>query len=150
MQERIWSKPVGVQTCSDTMEINMAVLRILESIYLKTQLYCSIPKRHSNLPQRHLLNYAHISFIRKQPETENIPQPKNGERKCNTFTQRSITQIFKNYIMKFQANGWKQKKTILSKAFKAQKDKHDRYALIGGHQLQSERLSCYNPQTQRS
>ena len=69
-----------------------------------------------------------ITRISKHP---NSPQLKNGQRKCGTFIQQSITWLI-NDIRKFEGK-WmelEEKKIILSEVAQTQKDKHGMYSLI--------------------
>jgi hypothetical protein len=68
----IWSKGstptllVGVQTCTTSLEINLAVSQKTANSSTSRPSYITpgnIPKRYSNIPQRHLLNYVHSRFI---------------------------------------------------------------------------------------
>ncbi|KAL6058347.1 hypothetical protein STEG23_024186, partial [Scotinomys teguina] len=74
-----------------------------------------------------MANSSQVVF-REKPEPGNnldVPQLKNGLRKCGTYTQWSITQQRKNNTtMKF-AGKWKElENIILSEVTQTQKDKH--------------------------
>ena len=79
MLARMWTKGnptptpapllVGVETCTTSLEINLAVFqKIARASYTTTG---HIPKRRSTIPQGHLLYYVHRSFIcdSQKPET---------------------------------------------------------------------------------
>ena len=54
----------------------------------------------------------------------------DGQRKCDTFTQWDITQLFKN--MKFAAKWIELEKNILIEAVQTQKDKYGVYSRMCG------------------
>ena len=56
---------MGVQTCTATMEINMAIPQKIESLSTSRPIYTTlghIPKGRSILPQEHVLIYACYGF----------------------------------------------------------------------------------------
>ena len=75
---RLWSKDntppllVGVKTCTATLEINLAAPQNMKNSSTSRPSYTipgHIPKRCSTIPQGHLLNYIHCSFIIHNLET---------------------------------------------------------------------------------
>ena len=57
-----------------------------------------VPRRSSILPQRHLFT---LFIMAKNPgKILKVPQQKNEQRKCGTFTQWSIIQLLKDNIVK--------------------------------------------------
>jgi hypothetical protein len=72
MLERMWNKRnipsllVGLQSCTKTLERKILVPQKTGNSYVSRPSYTThwhIPKRCSNIQQRHLLNYIHSSFI---------------------------------------------------------------------------------------
>ena len=79
MLVRLWSKGntppllVGVQTCTTTLEINLAVSQKTGNSSTSRPSYTTpghIPKRCPTIPQGHLLNYVHSSFIHNSQKLE--------------------------------------------------------------------------------
>jgi hypothetical protein len=67
----------------------------------------------------------------KQPD---VPQQRNGYRKCDTFTQWSTTQLLKiNDFMKFAGKWVELENIILSEVTQSQRNKHGMYSLISGY-----------------
>ena len=55
-----------------------------------------MPKRCSVISQRYLLNCKNVIHNGEEPGYNlDAPQPKNGKRKCGTFTEWNITQLLK-------------------------------------------------------
>jgi hypothetical protein len=90
---RMWIKGntpaflVGVKTCTDTLEINIAVSLKTWNLYTARASYTTIghiPWRCSILQQRHMMHYVHSRFYLLMPEMGKQPrtkQPKSGQRK---------------------------------------------------------------------
>jgi hypothetical protein len=85
---KMWSKRnsppllVGVQTCTTILEINLVVSQKVGSRSTSRPSYTTpghIPKIGFMIPQGHLLNYAHSSFISNNQKLDNldVTQPKN-------------------------------------------------------------------------
>jgi len=71
----------GVQTCTTTLEIYLAISQIIGNSSTSRYSYTTpghIPKRCSPIPQGHLPHYVYNSLIFNKPETGNhpdVPQP---------------------------------------------------------------------------
>ena len=79
MLARMWSKGdtlsllVRVQTCKATLEIYMAISQKIGNRSTSRPSYTTpvhIPKTCSTMPQGHLVNYAHSSFIHNSQKLE--------------------------------------------------------------------------------
>jgi hypothetical protein len=137
----MWSKGdtppllVGVRTCTGTTEISVGIPQKDENQSSYVTLG-HIPKGHSILPQGHLLNNVHCCSTHNSQklETPKCPSTEDGFfKKRGTFTQWSITQLFKkkNHIMKFSGKWMELGKEVLSEV--TQKDKYGMHALISGY-----------------
>ena len=83
ISKRLVSPPtllVGVQTCTTTLEINLAVSQMIGNSSISTPSY-TIPehilKRCATIPQGHLLNCVHNSFIFNSQKLETPWMPLN-------------------------------------------------------------------------
>ena len=81
MLVRMWSKGntplllVGVQTSTATMEINMVVPQKMGNQFISRPRYTTlghIPKGLYILPQGHLFNHVHSSFIHNRQKLKTI------------------------------------------------------------------------------
>jgi hypothetical protein len=72
---------------------------------------------------------AVLFIIAKAGSNPDIPQRRNGYRKCGTFTQWS-TVIKINDFMKFAGKWMELENIILSEVTQSQRNKHDMYSLI--------------------
>ena len=62
-----------------------------------------------------------------------VPQPKNGFRKCGLFTKWNTTSAIKiKHIMKFAGKWIELENIILCEVTQTQKDMHGMYSLISG------------------
>ena len=86
MLERMWSKGnthpllVGMQTCTTTLEISMAVSQKIGNQPTSGSSNITlwhIPKRCSIILQKHLFNYVHSSIIYKSQNLETTQMPLN-------------------------------------------------------------------------
>ena len=76
---------------------------------------------------------AVLFIIARAGKNPDVPQQRNGYRKCGTFTQWSTTQLLKNEFMKLLGKWMYLEDIILSEVTQSQKNSHDMYSLISGY-----------------
>ena len=95
---------VGLQTCTTTLEISLAVPQIIGH---------STTDVHSSL--------VYNSQKPEAGKNPHAPQQKNGYIKCGTFTQWSTSQLLKNEFMKFLGKWMDLEGIILSEVTQSQR-----------------------------
>jgi hypothetical protein len=66
--------------------------------------------------------------------SSDVPQKRNGYRKCGTFTQWSATQLLKTmHLRKFLDKWMDLEDIILREVTQSQKNTHDMHSLISGY-----------------
>jgi hypothetical protein len=107
--------------------------------YLKTQAY------HSFLCTQKMLQHVtrtHDPLCSSQPylsepearDNPDVPQQKNGSRKCGTFIQWSTIQLLKsNEFMKLAGKWMELENSILSEVSQTQKNTNGMYSLISAY-----------------
>jgi hypothetical protein len=106
MLGRIWTKRntlqflVGLQACTTTLEISLAVPQKLDIVLLKDpaiplwEIYPEdVPTGNKDTCSSMFI--AALFIIARSWKEPDAPQQRNGYRKCGTITQLSTTQLLK-------------------------------------------------------
>jgi hypothetical protein len=72
-------------------------------------------------------------IARSWKKNSDVPQQRNGYRKCGRFTQWSTTQQLKTDFMKFLGKWMYLEDIILSEVTQSKKNTHDIHSLISGY-----------------
>jgi hypothetical protein len=92
-----------------------------------------------------MLHYVHSSLIynsKKLERTPDVPQKRDGYRKCDIFTQWKMWYIYtieyysaikNNEFKKFLGKWMDLEDIILNEVTQSQKNSHDMYSLISGY-----------------
>ncbi|KAL6038894.1 hypothetical protein STEG23_007722 [Scotinomys teguina] len=141
----MWSKRntppllVGMQIGTTTLEISMANSQKIGNHSSSRPSHTTpghIPKEYPVIPQGHMLNYVHSSFIcnSQNLETTKCPSREEWIRKMwFIYTMEYYAAKKNNDIMKFVGKCMELENVILSEVTQTQKDKHGIYSLIGGY-----------------